>query len=280
MSHNKPNTASTPLEPRRNLHVDFTAMTLNHSLAAKRRAQTKRHIQTLYKETFSMKSFNFLRTVPGAALAAAVVITTGASAYALTNWFNGSVAVTQHHHVLSVDLSKCQGPLPPGVDSTDRHNVQFEILGSPHIAAADLQVKLLTECEYQAVAAFYHSQPALAGSSLTAGTVLSTSEHTITLAYHWANGTQQKTFALAPDFSAYNQGTATTLASLQAGDHIVFATQSQQALEGTDPLASASGIQSVFKTEYDTVSAMSASKNGFYQDNNIMPLDWYQQLHK
>jgi len=227
-----------------------------------------------------MKTLNFLRTAPGAIIAAAVVVTTGASAYALTNWFNGSVAVTQQRSVLSVDLSACQGALPAGINGTDRHHVQFEILGNPHISASDLQAKLLVECEYQAVAAFYHNQPVLAGSSLTSGTVIGTGDHTLTLAYHSTNGTQQKTFTLAQNFSAYNQGTAATLASLQAGDHVVFATKNQQTLEGTDPLASVNEVQSVFKTEYDTARAISASKNSFYQGSNIMPLDWYQQLHK
>jgi len=227
-----------------------------------------------------MKSFRFMRTAPGAVLAAAIVMTTGASAYALTNWFNGSVAVTQHHTVLSVDLSACHGNLPAGVNSTDRHHVQFEILGKPHISASDLQAKLLVECEYQAVMNFYHKQPTLANSDLFSGTITGVSGQSIGLAYHWAGAAQQKEFTTTPGFTVYSEGTATTLNNLHVGDHVVFVAQNQNTMEGTDPLASSSAVQSVFKTQYDTSDAMSASKNGFYQDNNIMPLDLYQQLNK
>jgi hypothetical protein len=280
MNH-KIHTTSNQSEPHRHLRADFTTYTLRRATTAKRRATAKLQIKAFFKEPFSMKSLTFLRTAPGAALAVAIIATTSAGAYALANWFNADVTVTQSNSVLSVDLSGCKGNLPSGIESnSDRHNVQFRILENPHISAANLQQNMLAECEYQAVVSFYHSQPATASVSLRAGKVAAISDSTVRLAYQWGGRTVDKTFSLTPNTTVYDQGSPVPVNDLRPGDTIIFATQNQQVPEGVDPLADTNDVLSIFKTQYNPGQAMSASKNGFYEDNNIMPLDMYNRLHK
>jgi hypothetical protein len=249
------------------------------AITAKRRAITKQQFRTFFKEPFSMKSLTILRTAPGAALAIAILATTSVGAYALANWFNADVTVTQNNTVLSVDLSECKGGALPGIESTaDKHNVQFKILGDPHISAANLQQQLLAECEYQAVVSFYHSK--LANVHLQAGEVVSIGNNKITLAYQWGGKTNEKIFSLASSATVYNQGSPIALGGLGAGNSIVFTTQDQSVQEGVDPLTDTHEVLSIFRTQYDMAQAMSASKNGFYEKNNIMPLGMYDQLHR
>ncbi len=267
-------------EPRRALRADFTAHTIKHAAVAKRRAYKKERLHSFFEEPFSMKSFNFLRTVPGAAIAAAVVMTTGASAYALTNWFNGSVVVHQDHSVFSVDLSSCKGPLPAGVENPDRHNVRFVIMNDGHISATDLQQDLLAECEYQSIVDFYRSQPATSTASINTGTIVAINSSDIQITYTRGNNNKEKTLSLTQDLTSYNAGKAVSLSALQPGDHIAFVTPAQSLTEGVDPLDTTTSVQSIFKTQYNLGNALTTSKNGFYEINHIMPLDAYQQLHK
>jgi hypothetical protein len=277
MNHNT-RAASDQSEPRRPLRADFTVHTMRHATAAKRRATTKQQFRAFLKEPFSMKSLPFLRTAPGAALVVAILATTSAGAYALANWFNADVAVKENNTVLSVDLSECKGSLPPGVESADKHNIQFKILGNPHISAADLQQRLLVECEYQAVVNFYQNK--LADIHLQVGTVTSIGDDTIRVSYQWGGKANQRTFSLTPASTVYSQGLPITLRDLLPGDTIVFVTQNQAVQEGVDPLATTTNVLSIFRTQYDTAQAMSAAKNGFYENNNIMPLEMYNQLHR
>jgi hypothetical protein len=280
MNHNR-HAASGQSEPHRSLRADFTVHTMRHAAKAKRRVTAKQQIRAFFKEPFSMKSLSFLRTAPGAVLAVAILGAMSASAYALTNWFNADVTVKQNNTVLSVDLSECKGKLPPGVESgQDQHNVQFKILGNPHISVADLRQQLLAECEYQAVVNFYRNQPITKSANVHVGKVIAASDATVRLAYQWGAKTNEKTFTLSPEATVYIQGSPSVLRNLQAGDSIVFATRDQAIQEGVDPLDSTGEALSVFKTQYDMTQAISASKNGFYEDNNIMPLDMYKQLHK
>jgi len=277
MNHNT-HAASSQSEPRRPLRTDFTVHTIRRAITAKRRATTQQQIRAFLKEPFSMKSLSFLRTAPGVTLALAILATTSAGAYALANWFNADITVKQNNTVLAVDLSDCKGSLPPGVESADKQNVQFKIVGNPHISVNDLQQRLLAECEYQAVVNFYHDK--LADAHLQAGKVTSIGDDTVSVSYHWGGKANEKIVSFTPTSTVYNQGSLTSLRDLRPGDSIVFVTQNQAVQEGIDPLAAATGVLSIFKTQYDTAQAMSASKNGFYEDNNIMPLDMYEQLHK
>jgi len=288
VNHYRKNTPETTLEPQRALRTDFTAYTIKHATVAKQRARKKERFGALFKEPFSMKSLAFLRTAPGMLVASAVIATTGASAYALTNWFNGSIGIKQDNSILSVDLSSCKGTLP-GFDNTDRHNVQFKILDGAHISATDLQQKLLAECEYQAVLSFFRGQPTTASSAIYTATALAVTNNSLSISYKWAGTTHEKTLSLAQNLTVYDQGHPTMLTSLRAGDSIVFATSTQPVvikngqpvpLEGAEPFSAVNEVQSIFKTHYDTTTALSASKNGFYEDNHIMPLDMYRHLHK
>lgn len=226
-----------------------------------------------------MRSLKFLRTAPGAALLVAILATTGASAYALTNWFNGNVSVNQKDSVLSVDISQCRGNLPAGIEPTaDKHNVQFKILDSKHISASDLQQQLLVNCEYQAVVDFYRQSASTKDADTHTGIVKSINGDNISLTYLWGGKTHQKSFTLTSKTTFYDKGVTTNAQNLQPNDTVVFVTPHQASIiEGTDPLTNTKEIQSIFKTQYDTSKALSASKNGFYSDNNIMPMDLYNK---
>ncbi|HJQ08634.1 MAG TPA: hypothetical protein VJ836_04105 [Candidatus Saccharimonadales bacterium] len=283
MSHHKSHAASAPSEPRRTLGADFTVLTLRHATTAKRRANTKQQIRAIFKEPFSMKSLNFLRTVPGAAIAIVVISTTSVSAYALTNWFNGTVRVKQDSSILSVDLSPCKGNMPPGIEpSTDRSKVQFKILGNPHIAAKQLQQQLLAECEYNAVIDFYRNNPEGKNYALYPSTIKAVNgDRVITLDYFWGGKLNEKTFSDINNASVYDQGNKASLQDLRPGDTIIFAVDTPtNTQEGIDPLAGVGKVASIFKTQYDTKTAPGATKKAFYPESNIMPLTMYEQLHK
>jgi len=272
-----------PLKPRRELRTDFTAHTLRSAVRAKRRIARKQKLLIPIKE-IQMKKLHVLRTMPGIAAIVAVIVTTGVGAYALNNWFGGSAPVKQTNSVLSVDLSACQGNLPAGVsDTTDRHNVQFKVLGDPHISASDLQTKLLEDCEFSAVQSFYHGKLA-ANSALLAGKVKAVDGQYITLEYPLAQGTASKVFWLVSGATIYNQGQLTTSGTLKVGDPVMFEVvypTDYVAHEGQDGLATISQVRSVFKTTYNMLDAPSASKSGFLYDKaNIMPLEQYNQLKK
>jgi hypothetical protein len=274
--------ATSPSVPRRSLRADFTAYTIRHAAVAKRRANEKQQFVTFLKEPFSMNSLKLLRTLPGAAIALTVVVAGSAGAYALSNWFNGDVSVKQQASVFSVDLSQCKGALPPGVDSPDRSKVQFKILSDSHISAEQLQHQLLAQCEYDAVVDFYRQNPSTKDDSLHIGSIKAIdSTGKVTFEYVWGGRTNQTTLAVASAATIYSQGAAARLQDLQAGDHVVFATSTPSYIqEGTDPLSLVGEVQSVFKTQYDAAEAPGASKKGFYEDNHIMPLDWYNQTQK
>ncbi|HSW66270.1 MAG TPA: hypothetical protein VLI54_03990 [Bacillota bacterium] len=291
MNHNTGAT-SDQSEPRRSLRADFTVRTMRHAAIAKRRATTTQHFRAFTKEPFSMKSLSFLRTAPGAALAVAILATTSVGAYALTNWFNADVTVKQNATVLSADLSQCQGNLPAGVESNvDRSNVQFKILGNPHISAQDLQQALLGQCEASSVTEFYARLFPQAGLSSTGhpatfttesrkytllpGLVTAIDAHTVTIRSTGAKAASFATraFNLASDSTVYNAGNRIALSDLQPGDSIMFlayaANASDAAPEGTSLLDDASlQIMSIFKTQYND----GAASNFDYQANNIMPL--------
>jgi len=229
-----------------------------------------------------MKSLTLLRTAPGALLAIAIVATTSVGAYALTNWFNGEVTVKQANSVLSVDLSACKGNLPPGIEQqTDRHNVQFKILSNPHVSADQLQHKLLVECEYNAVVDFYRTTAGDKNYAFHPSTVKAINgPASITLDYFWGGKLNEKTVTLPQNANIYDQGKKTNVDSLKVGDHVVLVVSTPSLMENVDPLASVSEAQSIFKTQYDTQEAPSATKKAFYEESNIMPLGMYDQLNK
>lgn len=279
MSNYKQTGAQVSSEPRRPLQADFTAQTMKRAHVAKARRARKKQLQAIGKGFFSMKSIKFLRTVPGAALALAMAATGSVGAYALSNWFNGEVTVRQNDSVLSVDLSSCKGDFPPGVDSTDRSNVQFKIVGNPHISADELQQQLLAECEFNAVLDFYKSNQATKDFYLPAGTIKHVNDGNVTITYLWGGEIQEKTYKFAESGSVYNEGAPAALKDLQVGDSVVFALElAAQPQEGIDPFAQVGTVQSIFKTKYDTNQAPGTSKKGFYEGANIMPLDHYNKI--
>lgn len=271
-------------QPRRELHSDFTARTIRHAIVAKRRATVKQYIKTTVKEMQYMKSFKKLGALPGAAALVIMVTATSAGAYALTNWFNANVAVNQDKSVMSVNIADCKDmPLSGIGQNVDKRNVQFKILGDPHIAADQLQRRLLAECEYNAAIGFYKNTYPDQNFTFYAGTVKAVAtDASVTLDYSWGGVTKDKTFAVSNDAGIFNQGARVTLQDLKAGDTIIFASEQRVVAEGVDPLADVSQVQSIFKTQYDVTDALSASKekSALYDSGNIMPLEMYNQLHK
>lgn len=270
------------LAPQRSLRSDFTERALTNAVRAKRRANNKQELITFFKEFSFMKPIKSMRTIQDVVLAVAIVATSSAGAYALTNWFGGNVAVTQNDPtVFSVDLSTCKGNMPPGVDSSNRQNVQFKILGSDHISADDLQKRLLEQCELDAVKDFYGKQSTLQNSNLYSGVVESIGDTDAVFSYIWGGQKLEVSLKFASDITVYNQGQKAELQNINVGDTVVFATQQPDNWqENTNPLTATSEVQSIYKTQYNTEQAPDASKNGFYEDSNIMPLDLYKQIQK
>lgn len=278
MSQRKQIGVQAASKPRRPLRTDFTARTMRHASVAKARRLRKQQSQPMKQEFFSMKSLKFLRTVPGAALALAVVAAGSVGAYALSNWFNGDVTVRQTDTILSVDLSSCKGNLPPGVDSQDRSNVQFKILGSPHISAADLESQLLAQCELDAVREFYKTN-GLGDKYLVPAAVKSANATSVTFEYMWGGEKLEKTLVFASNSAVYKEGVIAATSDLRTGAPVVIATnQPTNWQENMNPLDGITEAQSVFATQHDISTAPGVSKKGFYEDANIMPVDHYNQL--
>jgi hypothetical protein len=266
------------LDPSRTLRSDFTKQTLRRSIAARKRVERQRYTRRLI--TMDMK---FMKQPVGALVALAVVILGSIGAYAAMNWFNGDVRVTSNNSVMAVDLSQCTASqLPPGVEQTDdRKNVQFKILGTPHIDAATLQRKLLTKCESDSVSKFYAAHYPGQSIGTQPSIVKAITPYTITLEVLWANQYTDKTFSIAQDTSFYALGQPSSLKDLKVGDTVIYAYDHPTGIfdESKNPLNDVDGVRSVFKTQYDTKEAY--GKNGLnYDDANIMPMDHYRQLHK
>jgi len=283
----------------RPLASDFTERALRNAIRAKQRRVSKKRFDFLKTEIFPMKLLKSLRTVPGAAAVVAIVATSSVGAYALSNWFGGTVPVKEDASVFSVDLSSCRGSVLPGInENDDLHNIKFKITGRPHISAQDLQQDLLGDCEYNAVVDFYAAKfpeagftntghPAAASQrfnyTLLPATVVVANHGSITVKSTGskADSFGTRTLTLAPDASIYDESRTASVDALQPGDSILFVAYSASAgapmTEGTT-LLNKSDIQvrSIFKTHYNDGTSSSFG----YQTNNVMLLDQYQQLHK
>jgi hypothetical protein len=248
-----------------------------------------------------MKSLKFVRTIPGAAMIFAMLATGSVGVYALTNWFGGNVTVTQRDpSIFSVDLSSCKGHLPAGVEPTDDpHDVQFKIIGNPHISASDLQQNLLGECEGGAVANFYSQKFPDAHFSTPSEATVNSRQYTLLSAVVQAINTSgtvtlapiantknllvagPQTFNLASNVTAYNEGATTPLQSVKAGDHVtavMYAAGDTSRLEEGVSILNDSNVEveSIFKTQYGGTDGQSGF---YYEAANVMPLDMYRGLH-
>jgi len=285
--------------PRRPLRADFTKQVLHNAATARRRAKRKQQFTTYIKDLKTMKTIRFMRTLPGAALGLAVIAAGSVGVYAFTNWFGGNVSVTQSDaSTLSIDLSTCQGTLPPGIEqSANRHDIKFKVTGNPHISAQDLQQLLLGECENRAVHQFYASKYPEAnfdGAKVITGQVDPSNQYllipatidkiassSISLHYSLGKGAPaQQTLTVANDATIYNASSPATLTDLRPGDMVMVVVYSAGAnshlQEGTSIFDNANvQIKSIFKTQYND------SDYGFnYERDNVMPLDAYNALQK
>lgn len=297
MSNKQPHAAS-PAEPRRPLRADFTAHTMRQALAAKRRAHITQQSNAFRKESFSMKSFKFLRTAPGAALAVAIVATSGVGAYALvTNWFGATATNSrQSGNVISVDLSGCKADMP-GVKTDQAGTAKFKITAAQHISPTDLQQELLASCEAYTVLQFYAQQSPYA-AALTApaptnpdqaqdiynfqyGNIVSMNAgNTVTVDYRQvgSNDIQRATLPLTSDAKFYSQGAKVDKASVGAGDNVVLLTkwngtaaEAIQKYGGEQNMNPDSAVVSLYKTTNDVKNSM--QQKDFFQKNGVQPLE-------
>lgn len=257
-------------EPRRNMTKNFTERTLARSKRAKTYGQRK---------DFTM---NFIKKPAGAFAALAILLCASAGGYAAVNWFNGQVLATQKDDILSVDLTGCKNAFMPGFsENQDMSNVQFKILGTPHISEDELEQKLLLDCEFRAVLDFYQSKPETAGVNFRPGKIVTVKDGAITLEYSWGGETKQKDFAIN-NATLFNQGNAIQAHQLSTNQHVVLVTQplpGDTQMELRDPLDGTDSATSIFVTQYDMAAAPMASKNSFtYDSANIMPIDIYNSL--
>lgn len=225
----------------------------------------------------------FVKQPLGALIAVAIVIVGSVGTYAAMNWFNGEVRVASEDSVMSVDLSRCAASqLPPGVEQTDdRKNVQFKIMGTPHIDAPALQHKLLTQCESDVVSDFYTAHYPGQKIGTHPSTVKAITPYTITLEVLWENRYTDKTFSITQDTSFYTLSQPSNLKDLKVGDTVVYAYDLTGSYidETKNPMNTVDSVKSVFKTQYDTKDTY--GKAGLdYATANIMPMDYYKQLHK
>jgi hypothetical protein len=259
--------------PERPLSVDFTAMTLERAMKARRRS-----VRRLYlKELFTMRK-NLLKQPAGALIVTALVVLGGAGVYAATNWFNGSVQVTSTDaSIMTVDLSKCASALPPGIEpNRPLDKVKFKILGTPHISASDLEEHLTANCEFANV---IKAQRAAAGYDVAVTPALVRSvdlgKGTITLAFSWGPWSHEATYTLTPGAKVLDKGAPATLGAFKSGDFVTFAYKIRGVtLESVDPYAGLTAIDGLFKTQFDTRLVVQDNKH-LYSDGNIMPLDLY-----
>lgn len=263
--------------PKRALSANFTKRTLRRSFKAKKRLEQKRH----FKGFFTMSKLEFLKHPAGALIAIALVITGGTGVYAAMNWFNGSIKVSSDNSILTVDLSGCKNGLPlGGINGSDPKNVQFKILGTPHIEADLLQQKLLAQCEFDSAVEFLKTQYPNTSLGYQTSKIKAIDAHSVTLEMTW--GTEQdKVFAITPSTSIYDQANPVNIDNLKVGDSVVYsyALPSGHILEGQAMPETIRDVQSIFKTRYDTTQSMLITK-AFYSESNIMPLEMYRQLNK
>lgn len=261
--------------PTRALTQDFTQRTLARSIKAKSYGQPQKD--------FLMNIHSFLKRPAGLIAVLSLALLTTAGAYAAVNWFNGNVGVKTDSTIMNVDISSCKNPFLPGFpDNQDMRNVQFKILGEPHISETNLKQTLLTQCESNAVADFYHSNPATKDVDLHSGAIVAVGQNSLTLAYVWGGQTINKSFDVGTGTTFYNQGTPANMNDIKTGQFAMFATpQHTSYTEGTDPLQDERSLLSLFVTQYNTAIAPGNGKKNFsYPDSNIMPLGMYEQLHK
>lgn len=229
-----------------------------------------------------MSKLEFLKHPAGALIAIALVVTGGAGVYAAMNWFNGSIKVTSDNSILTVDLSGCKNSLPlGGINGSDPKNVQFKILGTPHIEAAILQQKLLAQCEFNSAMEFLKTQYPDVSLGYQTSKIKAIDAYSITLESTWGAKQTDRIFYITPNTTIFDQTTPAKTGNLKVGDSVVYAyiVPADAMTEGQDMPESIRSVHSIFKTQYDTTQSMLVTK-AFYDESNIMPLQMYNQLNK
>lgn len=266
--------------PRRALSTNFTEQTLRRSLQAKKRMMRKSQLKGL----FSMNKLRIRKQPVGILSVVAFIALSGTAAYAAVNWFNGSVNVSSGSSILSVDVSQCQSSLPPGVDSNaDRKNIQFKILGTPHIDEKTLQAKLLAGCELASARTMLVNQ---LGADKTNGEISSVIKamagNAITLEVSYAGQTYDKMFTIDQNAAIYSLGQQASLKDLHVGDTLLamYTFDGSHWDESKGPsFEQKSTLNGIFRTQYDTRHVLGATKDDTYASYHIMPLDQYNLVN-
>ncbi len=268
---------TTPV-PQRDLTRNFTKRTLRRSILAKKRHEQTRRLRGF----FIMPKLEFLKHPVGALVAIAIVIAGGTGVYAAMNWFNGSIKVTSDNSILTVDLSGCKNVLPlKGISGSDPKNVQFKILGTPHIEADVLQQKLLAQCEVDAAVEFIKAQHPNTTIGYQTSKIKAIDAYSITLENTWGAKKTDRVFDITPSTTIFNQTAPAKTDDLKVGDSVVYTylVPADAMTEGQSMPETIHELQSIFKTRYDTTQSMLITK-AFYTESNIMPLEMYNQLNK
>ena len=264
--------------PTRALSDNFTKQTLQRSLMAKKRLEQKRRLKGL----FTMPKLEFLKHPVGALIAIALIVTGGTGVYATLNWFNGNIKVTSDNSIMTVDLSGCKNGLPlGGINGSDPKNVQFKIIGTPHIEAGVLQQKLLAQCEVDAAVEFIKAQHPDTIFGYQTSKIKAIDAYSITLETAWGTKQTDRKFDISPSTTIFNQTAPAKTDDLKVGDSVVYTyiVPTNVMTEGQDIPESIRSVQSIFKTQYDTAQSILITK-AFYDESNIMPLEMYNQLNK
>jgi hypothetical protein len=156
MTRKKPNTTTNPAKVRRGVQPGFTTYTLRHAIVAKRRAHQKQQLLSLVKEPFTMQSLKFMRTIPGAALAVAIIATSGIGVYAVANWFGTEVNTSHAGDHITVSAKDCPASLLQAYQDNDDKAVYdisttYKIVKPEILSAADIQNNQLVTCEQRAI---------------------------------------------------------------------------------------------------------------------------------
>lgn len=264
--------------PKRALTNNFTKRTMRRSLLAKKRLERMHRL----KGFFTMNKIGFLKHPAGALIAIAFIVVSGAGVYAAMNWFNGSTKITSDNSIMTVDLSECESGLPPGgVLGADPKNIQFKILGTPHIEPEILQQRLLAQCEFDSAMKFLGEQAPAVSLGYQASKVKAIDAYSITLETTWGGKKIDKVFNITPETTIYNQTNPAKTDDLKIGDSVVYtyALPSSTTMENENALGTIDTVKSIFKTQYDVTQMLRVTK-AHNAENNIMPLELYNQIHK
>lgn len=267
---------SAGTKPGRPLRANFTREVTNH---IKSHPRPQSRWQT-FKENIAM---NIIHKPVMAGVSALAVIALSSSAYAALNWFGTDVQTQAADNIVTVSNKDCPnqianasyGDWKPRSDS----ETTYKILKPEVVTPEDIKNSHLVSCERNAIDslaaqyfpasydyAAYDANNGKNGMYLAAsnyGTVVAISDNDITVQdVHvnnspFASDSTTVTLRVQADTRVLDQGKATTLSGLKAGDQVYFVFQNKIVPKNTDvrqmsiPGKDNSNVLLIAKTQYD-----------------------------